>query len=106
MIKGQKEASHGLVTHHLVCRVLNWTNGVHTHTLLHAKGPTPKEEGPLHSGTPAGALPTPPGAPLSLHRLSFGHMQGNTLGSNPMRQFKVVHWWFDPRERRGCHVDR
>ena len=37
MIKGRKEASHGLLTHHPVCRVLKWTNGVHTHTLLHPK---------------------------------------------------------------------
>jgi len=42
------------------------------------RGPTPKEEGPLNNGGPADAIPTPPGAPQSLHRLSFGHMQGNT----------------------------
>ena len=36
---------------------------------------TPKEEGPIHSGTLADT-------PQWLHRLSFRHMQGNTLGSN------------------------
>ena len=39
MIKGRKEASRGLMTHHLVCWVLKWTKYVHTHTLLHPKGP-------------------------------------------------------------------
>jgi hypothetical protein len=55
MIKGQKEASHGLITHHLICQVLKWTNGVHIPTLYYIpSGPTPKEEGLLHSGTLAG----------------------------------------------------
>jgi hypothetical protein len=106
VIKGRKEASHGLMTHLPICRVLKWTNGVHIPTLYYIpSGPTLKKEGLLHSGTPAGALHAPPGAPLALHRLSFRHMQGNTLGSNPMRQFKVVQGRFDPRARRGCHTD-
>ena len=46
MIKGRKEASHGLLTHHPVCRVLKWTNGVHTHTLPYPKGPHTKGGGP------------------------------------------------------------
>ena len=46
VIKGQKEASHGLVTQHPVCQVLKWTNGVYTHTLLHPKGPHTKRGGP------------------------------------------------------------
>ena len=46
MIKGRKEASHGLLTHHPVCRVINWTNVVHTRTLLHPKGPHTKGGGP------------------------------------------------------------
>jgi hypothetical protein len=33
----------------------------------------------------ASTLPMPPGTPIPLHCLSFGHMQGNTLCSNPMR---------------------
>ena len=45
-IKGRKEASHGLMTHHPVCGVLKWTNGVHTHTLLHPKGPHTEGGGP------------------------------------------------------------
>ena len=46
MIRGQKEASHGLLTHHPVCQVLKWTNGVHTHTLPYPKGPHTKGGGP------------------------------------------------------------
>ena len=46
MIKGRKEASHGLMTHNLVCQVLDWTNGAHTHTLLYPKGPHTKGGGP------------------------------------------------------------
>ena len=49
------------------------------------RGPTLEEEGPLNSEGLAGALPTPPGAPQSLHYLSFRHMQGNTLWSNVVR---------------------
>jgi hypothetical protein len=50
---------------------------------------------------PASALPTPPGAPTSLHRLSFRHMQGNTLRSNVVRPFMVVSLvvWSKGKER-------
>jgi hypothetical protein len=54
-MKGQKEASHGLLTHHVVCR---YSNGqiVFIPTLYNTAGATtPKEEGPLHSGMPADA---------------------------------------------------
>jgi hypothetical protein len=60
MIKGRKEASHGLLTHHPVRQVLKWTNGVHTHLYYIPRGPTPKEEGPLNGEGPADALPMPP----------------------------------------------
>jgi hypothetical protein len=78
-----KEASHGLLTHHLVCWVLKWTNGVHTHTLLHPWGPTPKKEGPLNSE----GHPTP-----------LSHST-----ASPLDTFKKTHlgailcvdlWWF------------
>jgi hypothetical protein len=85
VINGRKEASHGLLTPHPVHQVLKWTYGVHTHLYYIPRGPTPKEEGPLNGEGPASALPTPPDAPQSLHHLSFEHVQGNTLGSNPMR---------------------
>ena len=57
VIKGQKEASHGSVTHHLVCQVPKWTNGVHTHTLLHPKGPHTEGRGPTPKW-PTGRRPT------------------------------------------------
>ena len=57
MIKGRKEASHGLPTHHPVCRVLKWTNGIHTQTLLHPKGPHTKGRGPTPKW-PTGRRPT------------------------------------------------
>jgi hypothetical protein len=47
---GRKEASHGLLTHHLVRQVLKWTNGVHTHTLLHPKGSHTEGGGPQQWG--------------------------------------------------------
>jgi hypothetical protein len=91
---------------HAVC----WfSNGqiVFIPTLYYTPGATtPKEEGPLHSGTLADAPTTLPEALLSLHHLSFGHMQGNTLGSNPIRQFKAVQGRFDPRDVRGSPTNR
>jgi len=73
-----------LMTHHLVPWVLKWTKYVHTHTLLHPKGPHTKGGGPTPQWDITQHQGVSPDAPLPLHRLSFGHMQGNTLGSNPM----------------------
>jgi hypothetical protein len=53
-----------------------WCSYPHSTTPL---GPPHQKRGALHSGTPADAPTMPPGTPLSLHRLSFRHMQGNTL---------------------------
>ena len=90
MIKGRKEASHGLLTHHVVCHSSNGQNTSIPTLYYTPRGPTLKEKGPLHSGTPASTLHTPPGAPQWLHHLSFGHMQGNTLRSNMVHPFMVV----------------
>jgi hypothetical protein len=75
-----------------------------THSYTHST--TPLGAPHLNSALPTDALPPPPGTPLSLHRLPFGHMQGNTLGSNPMHQFKAVKDLFNPRARRRCHLNR
>jgi hypothetical protein len=57
----QKEASHGLLTHHLVCWVLKWTNGVHTHTLLHPRAPHKRR---AHSIVGAARRPSATPSPL------------------------------------------
>ena len=70
------------------------------------RGPTLKEDVPLNSEGPVDALPTPPAAPQPLHRLSFRHMQGNTLGSNVVRPFVAVQGRLHPRVEKDDHADR
>jgi hypothetical protein len=52
----------------------------------------------------ANTLPMPPGAPLSLHHLSFGHIQGNTLKSYVVHPFMVVSLavWSKGKEWVSC----
>jgi hypothetical protein len=53
------------------------------------------------------ALRHPPSAdgPFPPNRHIFWHVQEDTKWSNVVHQFEVVHWRFDPRARRACHMD-
>jgi hypothetical protein len=62
------------------------------------------EEGPLTVGV-ARRHPLSPDGPFPPNRLIFGHEQEHTKWSNVVRRFEVVHWRFDPRARRTCHMD-
>jgi hypothetical protein len=71
-----------------------------------SRGLTPKEEGPLVNGGVGRRPPTSPDGLLPPNRLSFGHMQENTVWSNMVRRFKAVSLVVDPRVVRCSPTDR